>query len=116
MTVSAWELYSECTTNPQSGTGSTSCTAAAWSTLTAPEGHVFNDKPGGFQEHFLGESQEARYEVHWDDYVEILPETQFMYPRTIRFRAYARTRGGASRHGTRAWSKVRIFGGFMKYK
>lgn len=108
-------VAAECTTRPTGGDARRhSCNSAA-SVINAPDNFVFiKDGPKGLSGgEFSGRGSEHWCIYEWSNYVEIIPDSGIVAPRTFSLRAHAR--GPRDRFAGRGWSKCKYELSFTSY-
>jgi hypothetical protein len=111
-TTGTAQLVSECTTEGTRLSGARRSCDSHWSSVTAPPGFVFVKDSASIE--WLGQNgSENRYDLQWDDWVEIIPGTGIQQPRTMRLKVHARS---PSCRGCRGWSKVRVTGTYVNFQ
>jgi hypothetical protein len=106
-----FELVAECKTKETGLDGVRHDCWSNWSKVTAPENHVIDKNRLGYAWQSAYGSSNYHEEV-WEDWVDVVPGLQF--PRTYRFRVYAR--GPSGYLSGRGWSELKVTGEFVKYK
>ncbi|WP_419655549.1 hypothetical protein [Desulfosarcina variabilis] len=107
------EIVAECTTKETGIDGVRHGCDSAITRITAADGHVFAEKTlkGG---ETSGSGSEHDCRLGWDDYVEVIPNTEIKQPRTITLQAHARSPKGHS--SGRGWAKCKYTVEVAKYK
>ena len=114
MATGGFEIISEVTTKATTWDGARDSEWSGPSKNTAPDGYVIN-RDTVKVEWLSDAGSENTYQMHYDDWIEIIPGTGLKFPRTITVRVFARSPKGAF-HGKRGWSKVKFTGEYVKYK
>lgn len=110
--MSNFQIAAECKTKETGLDGVRDSEWSAWSSNTAPEGYVINDRIVK-HEWVSRAGSENKEEVIFFDHVEIVSGTGLKFPRSIKVRVYARgPKGHASGRG---WSQIKVSGDYIKY-
>jgi hypothetical protein len=91
--------------------GSRNAGSSAWSSVEAPKEHVINKDKVQFA--WTHDSTEERYDVVWDDLVEVIPGTGIEQPRKLSIRVHCYSKKGPLSGG--AWADLKATGDFVKY-
>src|SRR5262245_14878706 len=87
------QIASEVTTGTSSADGSRDSADSAWTVFTVPSNCVIiKDKTSVAVQSEAG--SEHSYDVEYDDYIEVVPGTGIMQPRTIKAKTHARSSTG----------------------
>jgi len=82
-----------CTTDATGGDGVRRACTTEMTRISAPDGHVFAERTlVGGKTSANGSEHDCR--VGWDDFVEVIPGTKILQPRTITLQAHARSPRG----------------------
>jgi hypothetical protein len=93
------------------GNGVRNAASSAWSHVEAPAGHVINkDK---VQLSWTTDCEEGRYDLQWEEYVEVVPGTGIEQPRKLSIRVHGFSKNG--RYSGGAWADLKAAGDFVKY-
>jgi len=110
--MSDFKISAQCETKETGIDGVRHSCRSDWDILTAPDNHVINrDTVKVSWQH--GRGSENKYDLAYDDWVEIIPGTGLKFPRTIKLRAIAR--GPKGRFAGSGLSKLSVEGDFVKY-
>lgn len=89
-----------------------------WSEVTVPNGYVYNERT--LRKNYISKSgSDNRIDHEWDNYVEIIPGTEIMMPRTLRVRTHARSpkcNYPGHNYQARGWTKARVTAEYVKYQ
>ncbi|MFP7237452.1 hypothetical protein [Bacillus altitudinis] len=112
--MSDFEIVSEVTTKPTGLDGIRDSAYSNWDKVTAPDGHVIDDRNLTYEWLSAAGSQND-YEKVLEDYVPILESApDLKFPQTLQIRTFAK---GPKGHGSgRGWSKLKVTGNFIKFK
>jgi hypothetical protein len=107
------EIAAECTTKETGGDGARNGCDSDVTRITAPDNHVFAEKTlAGGEVSGNGSEHECRF--NWADYVEVIPDTKIMQPRTMTLQAHALSPKG--HFSGRGWAKCKFSVELTKYK
>lgn len=107
-----FQLTAECETNPTGWDGVRHHCYSGWDKFTAIEGSVINRDSVTITSDEAG--SDNRYDLEYDDWVELYPNSGLVAPRTIRLRSYAR--GPKGSFSGRGWSKYKLSGTYVSVK
>ena len=85
--------------------------SSAWSEVEAPDEHVINKDKVILS--WTTDCEEGKYDVMWENLVEIIPGSGIQQPRKLRIRVHGYSKSG--RYSGGAWADLKASGDFVKY-
>ena len=110
--MNTFEIVARVETKTTSLSGSRDSKWSNWEKVTAPEGYVINKDQIKVQA-LVEMGSENRDEKIFSDYVEIIPGTNIMLPRTFEVRVFARSSRGHG--GGKGATEYKYSGDFVGY-
>ena len=107
------EIASEVSTGTSSADGTRQSKDSDWTKFPVPDGFIINkDKTSVAVISERG--SEHTYAVEYEDYVEIIPDTNILQPTTIKAKTHARSDRGSGGGGGGMKIKVTFY--YVKYR
>ncbi|HLJ12209.1 MAG TPA: hypothetical protein VKU82_13530 [Planctomycetaceae bacterium] len=106
-------IASEVTTGTSSADGSRDSADSEWTSFTVPSNFGINKEKTVIAVQSEAGSEHS-YDVQYDDYVEVIPGTHIILPRTIRAQTHARSSTGP--FGGRGWEKIKVTFTYVQFK
>jgi hypothetical protein len=106
-------IASEVTTGTSGPDGARDSADSEWTSFTVPSNYAINKEKTAVDIQSEAGS-EHDYDLKYEDYVEVLPGTGIVLPRTIRAKTHARSSTGP--FGGRGWMKIKVTFKYVQFK